>query len=691
MAKINVDTNISEGVGGADFVQQGSAVANTLAPDALAAIAEGAKDVFVIGKKEEAKQASKSLLEELTGNDRLLDIAKQEQDAFAVENDLANEIAADPSSAQGPQGQQLEQVQGLKQKLAREREAVVQGLLTNDEFRIRAEQSFYQMVAMTPGIKSELAKVMGEHLGIDPRGQTAAVTMAARDDITAKTDTATKKIVGELVSSGFYDSNISEKANIMKYWPHVQKDMQAQHELKVLTDTLNGQGIIDGAERDAAAKTARSWVAQAEQRSLYSLGAFKGQNIFDLSSNEIVNMDEETRVAWAQSIQAQGVQFSSVLNGLETSTGASFAANRDTVQQQQELLLSIINSTQLNDQLTQNLAIGKARNDILVEAAKADIAMTQPQAVKLAAYSKFMNISNMIGVNITGSTMVLQGLNGDIPNLENLGAEDKEATLDMYVDSAKSTSQTYDLDPKSITDNDIGNMGNVGTMISDQDPVALGSIKPSLQLFRLASRPDFMTRLESVDPVKAQRLSQGVIKHQKAVGQNYNKEISSIIESTTGAHKLDSLDFHLEKVEDTWLVVPNTGADVKPAPVGGGDSSAAASAALSKRATAVMEQTKNELTVKLNRTRGMINNMVISRAAATGLPVAQAAKQVAQDLGISTIDGEEVKPGFAEEAGVSAPKNRPKPQDIDMNELSVEELNALSDASAAAVKARNAQ
>ncbi len=39
--------------------------------------------------------------------------------------------------------------------------------------------------------------------------------------------------------------------------------------------------------------------------------------------------------------------------------------------------------------------------------------------------------------------------------------------------------------------------------------------------------------------------------------------------------------------------------------------------------------------------------MVQSRAAATGLPLSEAAKQIAQSMGISTVDGVAPKPGFS--------------------------------------------
>ena len=645
MANIKVNQNIEGGAGGTDFVQQGTSVANTLAPDAIAAVAEGVKDIFVIGKKEQAATESKSLLEELTGNKRLVDIAQREQAVFGREEEVANEIAQSTDVLGNTQTTAaMEQIQGMKDQLSREREAVVQGLLTNDEYRIRAETSFYQMVAMTPGIKTELAKVMSEHLGIDPRGQTAAVTMAARDDITAKTDTATKKIIGELVSSGFYDSNLTERANIVKYWDHVKGGMQAQNELKVLTDKINAQGTIDDAEKAIVAKQATTWVNKAEQRSLYNMGGFKGQNLFDLTPEEIVNMDPETRAQWAANIQAQAVEFSGVLNSLETSTGQSFATNRDTVSAQQELLMGIINSDQLNDILTSNLAIGKARNDILVEAAKAEIAMSQPQAVQLAAYGKFFNISNMLSVNVAGSTMVLRGLNGDIPNLANLTQEDKAATIDMYNESVKGVSLLYSQDPKSFNDADIGNAGNVATMVANQDPADLGSMQPSLQLFRLAAGDGFMDRLDGIDPIKADILRKGVIKHQKAVGQNYNQEISTVLENND-AENLDSLDFHIENIEGQWMVVPNSDVDAALMPSRIGTPLPDQLEMLSRKDAQFIAQKKNSMTVALNRTRGMISNMVESRAASTGLPLSEAAKQVAQDLGISTVDGEAPKAG----------------------------------------------
>jgi hypothetical protein len=86
--------------------------------------------------------------------------------------------------------------------------------------------------------------------------------------------------------------------------------------------------------------------------------------------------------------------------------------------------------------------------------------------------------------------------------------------------------------------------------------------------------------------------------------------------------------------------------------------------------------------------------MVDARALAEGVSTAEAARMVATELGLNIKDVQEVvkedKPGFGEEFQSKKPAFE-TPQEIDMNALSIEELNALSDASQAAVMARNAR
>ncbi len=628
MAKINVNDNIEGEIGGAGFTQQGTAIANTLAPDIAVALADTAKGLYVESKKAEAVTESKSLLDEFTG---------REHTVFAEEGEVDDPIAESPDVQEVPQTTAAtEQIEGLKKQLAHERKAVAQGLMSNDEFRLRAEQSFYQITALTPGIKSEIAAVMGEYLGIDPRGQTAQITMRDRDNAAAADAARNKQLVSALITERMYDPGLSDEENISKNWPIIQKSALAMKNIDMEMKRIALWTAETTQDKQIAANNFRAWIPEAERTALNLMGVYKGTNILDLTPQEVINIDPETRAAWAHSASLQAGSLTQVLNSVETSTGENFATNRDTVDDHLELVLSILKSEQLNDALTTNLSVAQTRSDLLVKAAGLNIAMTQPEAVTLAAYNDIgINTANMLGVNVEATRIVLQGLKGDIPNLSSADPKDKATVIERYTGTLRDVANSYAKTPKDYTDADIGNAGNVALMVANQDPAVLNSIKPSLQLFKLVAKTDFMTRLEKVDPEKARALKQGVVKHMEAVGYNYNKEISTVYQNT-GAEQLDAMDCHIEKVEDTWLVVPNSDVDAKLAPNSASPHSR--SQALSKKDAGVVDAKRSALVASLNRTPKMIPNMVNCVVAITGLPPSEAAKQVAQDLGISVTD-----------------------------------------------------
>ena len=661
MASIKVDTNIQEDLGGSTFTKTGAGhdFVDTTLPSAIETGVGAAKEVFIDVKKDQAATASKSLLEELTGNDRLLDIAQREQAVFGEEEDLVRAQATVGDLANPKTQAHFNELTEMKKKLGMEREAVVQGLLTNDEYRIRAEASFYQQVALTPGIKTELAKVMAEHLGIDPRGQTAAVTMAARDDLAAQTNAAEGKMTTAMIDAGAWKDELSFQENTLLSWDSVSLQLKSSNDIKLFTESTNAGLLQTKAQQEAAAKSFRASVHDASPRAMKLMSQVGGRDLLTFSTDDIKNWSPEDVGMWQNAIVNNANVTRKFLTDGEARTNGAYksAADLASIDAHESLLLRVLSGASTDEAREADLKQATTVNELMLAAQVNKLQMEYPDLLRIAGFNKIgIKTNGILEVDAVVASYLFKGWMGDVQNLANMTPEQKTNMVKAMESGAASAAASWKDNAKNFTPQMIGDAGDVARQIANQDVDSIGNTKPSQQLFNLIGLPDFFNKVAQVSPKTAIEIQKGVIKHQKATGANYAENTEEVLSELDQNDNVSGLDFHVGKSGEQWIILPNENLDEKLVPVAvGGHLSTTPVEEQDERTLRFIDKQRQDLQTAMNRNPQLIHNMVASRAAVTGLPQEQAAQLVARDLGISITDKKPVKKtapgGFAEETG----------------------------------------
>lgn len=658
MAEIKHDAVGDVDVSGATFTQRSHEVADTFAPNVLEFLGKAGLDAFKRTKMEAAEGEAKSLLEELTGSQRSQQLAKEQSEVFQVEADLATQFSSQEpgSEEQDLTRSQLLGLQEQKEMLDLHQEALVQGLLTEEEFRTKAEASFYTQVALTPGIKDELASVMSEFLGFDPRGQTAKVTLDARKKLSESVDRARRNQIDILSKSELWNNAQSDDANIAQFWPLMQKRMAGVEALRDLNEKLSTEKNIKDAEMGALKQNANGWISDALPLALTEMADFNGVSAYRLTVDEIRAMPDQTRTDWVDSINATAAEFTTPIAELSLRTGDDYKVAFDAMQARQQILLGIVSGADSDEILTARLKRAQNEFNIELEMEKARLVRDQRGILTLAALADVIPVQNMLETHSSSLGFLINGMKGTVDNLENEDPETQKSVLNMYNQTVSQVTAAYLNDPKKVPDDQIATAGRAGNMIANQSVDGVGE-EERVRLFKLAGAPGFMERLEVAAPAEAQKMKEGVIKHQTVLGRNWNRVMSNTLVDSPVALNPD--DFHLQRVggEDaSWQVMMNTETTnrlIEDTLKAGAElgSSGQSLATRKKFATQRVADLASELQLDFNRTRNLMNSMVAAKSAALSIPETEAAKLVARDLGISRIDIEQAKEpqGFGEE------------------------------------------
>jgi hypothetical protein len=665
MAKINVTPQMDADLSGTEHVQQGTTVADTFAPQATKAIAEGALNIHKAGKISEAREMGKSLLEEFTQAEEQINLGEQQAAIFAEEEEILREHAKAPAGSEIRERTtaQLLGLEQQKKQLEVDREAVIQGLLSNDEYRKRAEMAFYQQVALTPGIKEELAAAMGEFLGFDPRGQTAKMTMAARAAKKEGESLAKKKMVDLMVGQGAWLNGFTDDQNIEMFWDKVSGSLRAAQSAKELTTKLNTEEKLTAAGNTLKIADFNKKFAEAEFSIINGMSTFGNKNIYTMDRAAWLATEDDVKEAWLKDNTSKYNQALAVINDADQATGGndSFKAYKETLKNHHDLVQNILLSKQYDDVLKNNLSIAKQQNQIILEGHKHGIMVTQQDAAYLAAFNDLFNGSGLLANNIVAGQIILKGLQGIRSNLSGLDPKDLDATLKQYQAVMQSTMQRFSANPKQWDDTDIQDMGKVAQMIADQKTRDLDHATRA-QLLSATGNADFMKRLEAANPEQAEDLRNSISQHQKAASDTYSNTIKDAAQRVN----LDTKDFHIYKSEDVqgWALGVNTDAQPKLGSVGrtsvfgvnpqSDEERAARRSGKAQEAQAQLERSLNRM-----GSGQLLNNLINTYVNTEGVTPDIAMKTVAADLGISLEDVEPVKvtpgktpveekPGFAE-------------------------------------------
>lgn len=642
MAKIDVKVNDQVDASGASFVQQSTAVADTSLGDTIGVLGDTAAAAITRNRERAAEAGSKSLLEEFTGHRRLQAIS-EEQDALLDQEEEINAkigkqvTSNDPAAALSEQ--QLASIQKTKDQLDVKKAGVEQGLLTLDEYRLQAETLFYQTVAMTPGLKDEVAAVMGDFLGIDPRGQLAKVTMEERKAALKAGRDEMKVIKSGMQKDGAWDLSLTESENLARFGPRWLEEQRALAEL----DKDGKQLAVDSAATDKAmegkAEEIRRKLITAEPAVLKRMSQFEGLNAFNLSAADLRSMDKDTLGAWAAHITAEEQTVISRINALESGTRGKLNGelHKENIASRATLLREIVSGKLSDDALQAKLNRLDLENKLQVEDVKNGILLTYPEATRLAALTDIMS-GELLAINLSQSKTIIDILNGRVPDLTTLSAEEA---------NDKRNTQAWTLNQMSLNADKVKDWssslmrqsGILASNISKHQPDELDT-QTRQQLNKLTADKGWADRLEAEDPRTFRIVQQNTQRHQEVMTNNLSTKYKGIIEKS--GLDLDGNDqFMLQKEDGKWSVVPTTKAVESALPpltsknvVGGGKPSESAIRLREKN----IQEGLDKMFLGMNGNRGMMNNLIQSRANLQGISESAAARSVAVAIGLSASD-----------------------------------------------------
>jgi hypothetical protein len=634
----------------------------------------------------DAEVVSKSLLEEFTGFGRKQELNEQLDDAFDAEEEQRDVLGnAVPGSLERDiSSSSLATIEKTKDTLEREKAAVDQGLLSLEEYRRRAESLFYQQVVQTPGLKTEIATVMTEYLGIDPRGQTAAIEIENRKAAAKAAASANTKLKGQMIGDGYWVGNKTDEWNFANLGQANLDYRQALKRMEFRQARLNFIQDRDKFEREKIANQTLQDLNTVQSSALRKMGEFGELNVTGMTYAQIRDMSPDSRDLWIKNIEQTAQGYKDVVTAQtfqNDQIGDRAQPLLDSIDARRDMLIGILKQDGTQELLEQQLARLNTLNDITVQSFLNSELLTDPEAVALAAMREVWGETNLTN-KVLIERVSLRLMRGQAPDLSGQTTEERADTLSSYEEILKSTAKALDfgieLDEPQIQ----SLVKQLGTMSRHMPDEFNSEVRQ--QMSRLAANEEFMKIFEKNDPRAHANFTRSMIGNQKIELQSLQQDMQNM--GVRGSQ------YFLQEEEGTWMITPTTHAVnkfVEGATLHGLHGQVTRKGSEDDALKFYRSQVQ-----PINSTRGLLTNMVDARALAEGVSTAEAARMVATELGLNIKDVQEVvkedKPGFGEEFQSKKPAFE-TPQEIDMNALSIEELNALSDASQAAVMARNAR
>ena len=659
MAQIKTQ-DISVGVGGSEFVPETPRQAVGTGPARLANLVDTGLQGFKAYKKHTAESEAKSLLEKFTGYERKAALIGEEDELIDREMELQKTMdnAKGGTPAFALSRNEMAQVKRARDQLEKKRDAVDQGLLSYEQYRRDAETLFYQQVAMTPGLKDELAGAMSEYLGIDPRGQTAAIEMEKRKAQLKQGRDTLSTMRTSMQKLGLWDEFRTEEENFQMYSTTFKQRARAIGDLELQKKQLESVTALSNAQQKVSATEINKSLVEAQPQALASMSFFGQYNANTMSASDFVNLPEEDRLNWRAALQQQRDQFASVGNNFKAMLGDHFdpAPHQAAIDARFELIDGLLSGKQKEDVIAQRLKMLQDENNYSLEFEKNGILMDNTTARRLAAISDLIP-GEVLAKDITASNIVAELLMGRSQDLvESVDPAKRDNTLQAYQWTLQNMTKGWDI-RKDWDDNHVKESGQILVGVSRHLPDELDHATRQ-QMFRLAANTDFMSRLAQVDPRKHSILSKNLLEHQTVHNDGVRVKLERSIQTHGATATPDN--FFLKKEDDIWMLVP-TSAALEPvdAPELGG-----VGFARGRRGTlgaASKAQTANiaslgQVTASMNNARGaQWNSLVKARANALSISEAEAARQLSVDIGLSSkdvtpkADATPDKPGFGDD------------------------------------------
>ena len=656
MANIKVQPLDSVDVSGAQYSQppvatDPSGAARAAEAEALGTAVEAGIDIFKHRQKKSAEEnaeiQSKSLLEEFTGYERKQELNQQLDTAIDAEDAqrIIMDNATPGSLERDMSATSLAQIEKTKDTLEKEKLAVDQGLLTFEEFRRRAESLFYQQVVQTPGLKAEIAVVMGEYLGIDPRGQTAAIEIENRKAAAKAEAAKNTRLKGIMMDHGFWVVGKSDEWNVANMGQAAMDYQHAQARREHRRKNLDWIQQQDEVTRKREANLALEDLHKSGPTALRQMAQIGDMNLLDgdITLQEMRTWDEDTRATLVAGFQQIGNQYKQIIHSetyANDQIGDRVQPLLQAIDDQVDLLSSIVMQEDSQELLEQKYNRLKTLNDITVQSYLNNQVLTQKDAVAMAAMREVVGETNLLAKTKIENIM-LKLFQGNAQDLLSLEEEERGDTLAGYEKMLQSVSRAldsgYELD--ETQQNTI--VKQLSTMSRHQSDELNSKVRQ--QMNRLATNEDLMKMFKQVDERGYRNFSRAVVQHQRV-------ELDSLQEDMENK-RIRGSRYYLKEEDGHWLITPTSMAVNKQTQL----STRGRVRGQNKQQgdTSKAEQALRDPVKQINATRGLITNMIKSRALVAGIPESEAARQVAEELGLNLKDvtetpKQEEKPGFGE-------------------------------------------
>ena len=610
-------------------------------------------------KRHTAEAESKSLLEKFTGFERKAALLGDEDELITREkhmNDMLDASNGPGSNAFALGMQEKEQIKRARGELEKKKDAVDQGLLTYEQYRRDAETLFYQQVAMTPGLKDELAGAMSEYLGIDPRGQTAAIEIEKRKaEMKAGRDTLST-MRSSMQNLGLWDKWRTEEENFQMYSTTFKRRARAIGDLDFQKKQLEAAGALSEAQKKVSAQEMNGLLVEAQPQALASMSFFGQYNANTMTASDFINMPEADRLKWRVALQKQRDTFAGVGQQYKALLGDHFdpAPHQESIDARFDLIDGLLRGDMKEEMIAQRLKLMADENSYMIENEKNGILANNGVARRLAAISDIFP-GEVLSKSIATANVATDLLMGRTPDLSEDDPEKAQETLRDFQFLLQNMSNKMP-EVKSWTDDQINETGLMVMNMSKQQPDSLDHATRQ-QLFRVSGDKLYMDRLAGVNPRRHKILTDNIMRHQEVHNEGVTTKLDRAIRTAGLTVKTDS--FFLKKEDEKWMLVPTSKVS-EPKTLDLKDGTDSVVATRGQRSVDARNKRQTDglanITASMNNARGaQWTDLIQSRANSLRVSEQEAARQIALTVGLSDKDvtpkGDATpeRPGFGDE------------------------------------------
>ncbi len=655
MAVLKPDQLFDIDVSSAQFTQRG--VPDTSTGDLIKSLGgfalQAVKGKFI----GDARAEGGNLLEKFTRRKELAAIDTRIEDVGVDQQNIREGPAGagqDPNLSK----RQLSTLQEAKNQLKLNRLAVEQGKLTESAFRLRSETLYYKLLAFSPGLREELAKALGEQLGIgDPRGQEAKVELAERKALLAQKDRIQNAQVDQIVKLG-----LSKPGDTPAQLVHDFNDIASQY---VMRKHIIAQSIQEEALGGIINKKAQiENLKRVAGFSLVEMANVEGLNIAKLSIPQIKSMSEEQKQRVRVALEGAKNQLLDLLTKTNIEDPELGKRFEEMINRRAQFLDDILTLKGTEESTQGRLDVLNNENAIMIADSTKGILRERPEIVVLAAFQKQFPVANLF-TGLTAQNALLDLLAGAG---ESYNGQDPLAAARVAHASLKGNEEFYLNNKGNINADDMTSMIRTTMLSANSDA---GTLDDSIRqrLFSLVALDGFLDDMSTLDPGSVNKIINGTLKHHIALGTNWQRSFSEIIaQSPLRNFGVTGKDYHIEKSSGGWFVAINPEKVIsmnkfKVLPRG-----RAGGAAAQAGRTEKIKQDIQTVSNSLNKPLGMINNLVKSKAVVRGIGEERAVDEVALQMGLSSELDKSV--GFGDtpklsDAPVLKNKEAPQPQKLD--------------------------